>query len=99
MSPKLAMAVLFAGTSLFARGQNSADSIRDSYHIFFPAMGKDILAARVGTHRYKIVNVYNKPAEVYVDDRKISDAEMSKYDAVLQRIKTDVRDEDEDRQM
>ncbi|HXB08653.1 MAG TPA: hypothetical protein VNW04_16090 [Puia sp.] len=100
MSPKLALAFLLAASATLAKGQNNnTDSIRDSYHIFFPAMGKDILAAHIGAHSYKIVNTYDQPSEVYVDDKKITGEELAKYDGIIQRIKTSVRDDDEDRQM
>jgi hypothetical protein len=100
MSPKLALAFLLAASVSLAKAQNSAaDSIRDSYHIFFPAMGKDILAAHIGDHYYKIVNVYDKPSEVYVDNRRIDDGELPKYNDIIQRIKASVKDDDEDREM
>lgn|GEM_PF-1756847 len=100
MSPKLALVFLLAVTATVANGQNNpTDSIRDSYHIFFPAMGKDILAAHVGAHYYKIVNVYEKPSEVYVDNRRIDDAELSKYNDIIERIKSSVKDDEEERDM
>jgi hypothetical protein len=99
MSLKIVLAGLLAAFATLAEAQNDtpADSISDSYHIFFPSMGKDILAARVGGHRYKIVNVYNQPEEVYIDDRKIAAGDRSKYDAVLEKIRASVRDDDEER--
>jgi len=100
MSPKLALAFLLAASSTLVKGQNNAaDSIRDSYHIFFPAVGKDILAAHIGDHFYKIVNVYNKPSEVYVDSRLVTGDELTKYNAVIERIKSSVKDDEEDREM
>ena len=100
MSPKLALAFLLAASSTCVSGQNNAaDSIRDSYHIFFPAMGKDILAGHVGDHYYKIVNVYDKPSEVYVDNRLVTGDELTKYNAVIERIRSTVKDDDEDREM
>jgi hypothetical protein len=100
MSPKLALAFLLAATATLVKGQNNAaDSIRDSYHIFFPAMGKDILAAHIGDHFYKIVNIYKKPSEVYVDSRLITGDELRKYNDVIERIKSSVKDDDEDREM
>ncbi|HVU98021.1 MAG TPA: hypothetical protein VHE34_22510 [Puia sp.] len=100
MSPKLALAFLLAASATLVKGQNNAaDSIRDSYHIFFPAMGKDILAAHIGDHFYKIVNVYNKPSEVYVDSRPVAGDELAKYSDVIARIKSSIKDDDEDREM
>lgn len=100
MSPKLALALLLAASATLVKGQNNpADSIRDSYHIFFPAVGKDILAAHIGDHYYKIVNVYEKPSEVYVDNKLISGDELTKYNAIIERIKSSVRDDDEAREM
>ena len=99
MSPKIALAFLLAASAALAKGQNAPDSIRDSYHIFFPAMGKDILAAHIGAHSYKIVNLCDKPSEYYVDDKKIAAGELSKYDATFQRIRSSVRDDDEERQV
>ena len=100
MSTKLALAFLLTASASFATAQNNApDSIRDSYHIFFPAMGKDILAARIGDHSYKIINVYNQPMEVYVDGKLLGEGELSKYNDVIQRIKATVKDDDEDREM
>jgi hypothetical protein len=99
MHPKLALASLLILSAIVANAQNNApDSIRDSYHIFFPAMGKDILAAHIGDHSYKIVNIYDKPAEVYVDNRLIGEAELSKYDDIIQKIKASVKDDDEERE-
>jgi DNA repair exonuclease SbcCD ATPase subunit len=100
MSPKLALAFLLAGSTILVKGQNNAaDSIRDSYHIFFPAMGKDILAGRVGGHYYKIVHVYDKPSVVYVDNRLVTGDELTKYNADIERIKSSVKEDDEERQM
>ncbi|HLZ89448.1 MAG TPA: hypothetical protein VKQ52_19475 [Puia sp.] len=100
MSPKLALGFLLAASATLAKGQNNPpDSIRDSYHIFFPAMGKDVLAAHIGDHSYKIVNLYNKPSEVYVDNKLIGEGELSKYNDIIQRIKASVKDDDEAREM
>ncbi|HEY4335591.1 MAG TPA: hypothetical protein VGM89_06825 [Puia sp.] len=100
MSPKLAMAFLLAASATLVKGQSQpADSIRDSYHIFFPATGKDILAAHIGSHFYKVVNVYEKPSEVYVDDKRIADDELTQYNAIIERIRTSVKDDDEEREM
>jgi colicin import membrane protein len=100
MSPKLALAILLAASATLVKGQNSpADSIRDSYHIFFPAMGKDILAAHIGDHFYKIVNVFDKPSEVYVDNKLVTGDELTKYNAIIERIKSSVKDDDEAREM
>lgn len=100
MSPKLALALLLAASATLVKGQNNAaDSIRDSYHIFFPAMGKDILAAHIGDHYFKIVNVFDKPSEVYMDNRLLAGDELTKYNAIIERIKTSVKDDDEEREM
>jgi len=100
MSPKLALALLLAASATLVKGQNNtADSIRDSYHIFFPAMGKDILAAHIGDHYYKIVNIFDKPSEVYMDNRLLTGDELTKYNAIIERIKSSVKDDDEEREM
>lgn len=99
MSSKIALAFLLAASTGLAKGQNTSDSIRDSYHIFFPAMGKDILAAHIGAHSYKIVNIYEKPSEVFVDDQKVPDDQLAKYAEVIARIKSSVKDDDEEREM
>jgi hypothetical protein len=100
MSPKIALAILFAASASVGKGQNNAtDSIHDSYHLFFPAVGKDILAAHIGAHSYKIVNICDRPSEVFVDDRKLTGDELSKYADIIQRIKASVKDEEEDREM
>jgi len=99
MSLKIALAFFLAASTGLANGQNAPDSIRDSYHIFFPAMGKDILSARIGGHSYKIVNVYDKPSSFYVDDKLVPEDQLAKYADVMQRIKSSVRDEDEEREM
>src|SRR5258708_5738665 len=100
MSPKIYLVFLLAVTATLAKGQNNtADSVRDGYHIFFPNLGKDILSAKMGGHSYKIVNTYHKPAELYVDDKQIAAGELSKYDALIEKIKASVKDEEEDRDM
>jgi hypothetical protein len=98
MSLKISLALLLAATATLAQAQTN-DSIRDSYHIFFPAAGKDILAAHVGDHSYKLVSINNKPAELYVDNKKIETNEWTKYDAVIQKIKASITTSDDDRDM
>jgi len=100
MSPKLALAFLLAASATLAKGQNtSTDSVRDSYHIFFPATGKDILAGHIGSHFYKMVNVDEKLSEVYVDDKRIADDDLTKYDAIIEKIRSSIRDDEEERDM
>jgi len=100
MSPKLALASILAITASLANGQTpGADSVRDSYHIFFPAMGKDILAAHIGAHSYKIVNVFDQPSEFYVDDKRVGENERTKYDAFFEKVRTSVKDDEEEREM
>jgi hypothetical protein len=98
MSLKISLALLLAATVTLAKGQTN-DSIRDSYHIFFPAAGKDILAAHIGAHSYKLVSINGKLAEIYVDEKKIEAAEWTKYDALVERIKASIKTGDEDRDM
>ena len=80
----LAIACLVA-LSPMAKAQDS-NAVRSSE--------TDILTIYKGPHSYKLVSVAGKTTEVDVDDKRVADGEIPKYDSLIQALRTEVRDDD-----
>lgn len=98
MSPKMtipsALLIMLLGLTTTARSQENQDSTHKNYHIFYPAIGKDILRTYMDGHDYKLVSIYNKVTELYVDNRKVAENEWPKYNAAIEKIKATVKSDD-----
>ncbi|GGA97894.1 hypothetical protein [Puia dinghuensis] len=89
------LSALIGTSATIVKAQNTTrDSLQDSYHIYFPAQGKEILAGHLDGHSYKLVSVYNKATDLYVDNRQIDKKDWSKYDAIVERLKTTITDDE-----
>src|ERR1700733_3999669 len=97
----LLLVVMTAGSGTIVRGQVvrvQGDQVQDcncnNNYFMDSASGKEVIETHTRGHYYQITSIHNKTTELYIDDKKIAESEYPKYAAVIEKIETQVREDE-----